>query len=240
MFIGGFQKCSLIDYPGKICAIVFTQGCNFRCPYCHNPELVKPEMYEEPLPENYILDFLERRKTMLEGVTVTGGEPLLHKNLPVFLRNIKELGYAVKLDTNGSFPEELKKIVDDRLVDYIAMDIKAPLEKYNSVAGIDVNMRDIEKSIAIILHSNLDYQFRTTVVKSLLNIEDLKKIAKLLRGAHSYILQRFRFDSKIIEESLLNKTEYSEEEMQRFQNIVTVLLKEEGVLCRLMPMVSQD
>ncbi len=240
MLIGGFQKFSLIDYPGKICAIVFIQGCNFRCPYCHNPELVNPRMYRESIPEKDILEFLEKRRAMLEGVVVTGGEPLLHKDLPIFLKTIKEMGYAIKLDTNGSFPGELKSIIDDRLVDYIAMDIKSPLGKYDLVTGVSVHIKNIKRSIELIILSDLDYQFRTTVVKSFLNIEDLKQICELIKGGRSYVLQRFRFDGKIMNESLLNKAKYSEEEIQKFQNIVTVLLKEKDTLCRLMPMVSQD
>ena len=221
MYIGGLEKFSLIDYPGKICAVVFTQGCNFRCSYCHNPELVEPRMYREPIPEEEVLEFLEKRKAILEGVVITGGEPLLHKDLPLLLKAIKEIGYAVKLDTNGSFPEELRKIVNDKLVDYIAMDIKAPLEKYDLLAGVDVNTEDIERSIRIIMHSNLGYHFRTTVVKSLLNIEDLKQIRELIKGACNYVLQEFRFNSKIMDNSLLNKAKYSKHEIQKFQDIVT-------------------
>jgi len=222
MLIGGFQKFSLTDYPGKSCAIVFTQGCNFRCPYCHNPELVEPASYETPIPENYVLDFLKRRKTMLEGVTVTGGEPLLQKDLRFFLKNIKEMGYTVKLDTNGSFPEQLKKIIEEGLADYIAMDIKAPLEKYASVTRVNVNMKDIQKSIDIIIHSNLNYHFRTTVLKSLLDFNDLKLIYELIKKTNNYILQKFEFSGKILDNSLLGKVEYEEKEIQKFQNAITV------------------
>ena len=222
MLIGGFQKFSLTDYPGESCAIVFTQGCNFRCPYCHNPELVEPASYETPIPENYVLDFLKRRKTMLEGVTVTGGEPLLQKDLRFFLKNIKEMGYTVKLDTNGSFPEQLKKIIEEGLADYIAMDIKAPLEKYASVTRVNVNMKDIQKSIDIIIHSNLNYHFRTTVLKSLLDFNDLKLIYELIKKTNNYILQKFEFSGKILDNSLLGKVEYEEKEIQEFQNAITV------------------
>jgi len=224
MLIGGVQKFSLIDYPGKICAIVFTQGCNFRCPYCHNPKLVKPRMYGEPIPEEDVFRFLEKRKTVLEGVVLTGGEPLLQKDLLVFLKTIKKMGYAIKLDTNGSFPGELKSIIDDRVVDYIAMDIKAPLEKYDFVCGVKVNTENIKRSIEIIMHSDLDYQFRTTVVKSFLNVEDLKQICGLIKGSRSYILQRFNSNSKIMDNSLLNKPKYNEEETQKFQDTVINLI----------------
>ncbi|OQX50761.1 MAG: anaerobic ribonucleoside-triphosphate reductase activating protein [Candidatus Cloacimonas sp. 4484_209] len=133
MKIGGFQKVSLIDYPGKICAIVFTRGCNFRCPYCHNPELVLPENYSPLIPEEEIFSFLEKRRGKLDAVEITGGEPTLQEDLTEFIRKIKEMGFLVKLDTNGSFPSVLEKVIYSGLVDYIAMDVKAPLEKYRQV-----------------------------------------------------------------------------------------------------------
>lgn len=135
MQIGGLQKFSLLDYPGKISAVVFTQGCNFRCPYCHNPELVDPARYQECLPEEEIFSFLETRRGKLEAVTVTGGEPTLQKSLAPFLRRIKDMGFLVKLDTNGSRPDVLEELLRQKLIDYIAMDIKAPLEKYEAVTG---------------------------------------------------------------------------------------------------------
>ncbi|OPX29375.1 MAG: anaerobic ribonucleoside-triphosphate reductase activating protein [Candidatus Omnitrophica bacterium 4484_171] len=189
---------------------------------CHNPELVEPALYETPIPENYVLDFLKRRKNMLDGVTVTGGEPLLQKDLRFFLKNIKEMGYAVKLDTNGSFPGQLKKIIKEGLADYIAMDIKAPLEKYDSVTRVNVNTKNIQKSIDIIMHSNLDYQFRTTVLKSLLDFNDLKLIHGLIKKTNNYILQKFKFSGKILDNSLLDKVEYEEKEIQKLQNAITV------------------
>lgn len=223
MLIGGFQKFSLVDYPGKRCAIIFTQGCNFRCPYCHNPELVEPALYRAPIPENYVLDFLKRRRTLLEGVTITGGEPLLQKDLRFFLKNIKEMGYAVKLDTNGSFPAQLKEIIEEKLVNYIAMDIKAPLEKYAFVTRTDVNVENIQKSIDIIMHSNLDYQFRTTMPKSLLNFDDLRLMHKLIKNTDNYVLQKFRFSGKILDNSLLDKPEYKEKEIQELQRMIKTL-----------------
>jgi len=210
--IGGIQKLSLIDYPGKICAIIFTQGCNFRCPYCHNPELVLPQMYGEIIPEEDIFGFLQKRKGSLDGVEITGGEPLLHKDIGVFLRKIKQMDYTVKLDTNGSFPNRLKDIIRNRLADYIAMDIKAPLEKYNFIAGVKVNTEDIKKSIRIIVRSGLDYHFRTTVVKGLLTIKDIKQIRRLVKkeGGQRHTLQKFRFSGKILDNSLLERLGYNE------------------------------
>jgi pyruvate formate lyase activating enzyme len=135
MKIGGLQKFSLLDYPGKISAVVFTQGCNFRCPYCHNPELVDPERFQECIPEDEIFAFLETRRGKLEAVTVTGGEPTIQNGLSSFVRRIKDMGFMVKLDTNGSRPEVLEELIRHKLIDYIAMDIKAPLEKYEAVTG---------------------------------------------------------------------------------------------------------
>ncbi|MCL0040100.1 anaerobic ribonucleoside-triphosphate reductase activating protein [Thermodesulfovibrionales bacterium] len=217
MLIGGFQKSSLIDYPGRICATIFTMGCNFRCLYCHNPELVMPQLYREPISEEEILGFLEKRKAVLEGITVTGGEPLLHKDLPLFLKDIKEMGYAIKLDTNGSFPERLRQVIDEGLVDYVAMDIKGPLSKYNLIAGVTMDTGDIKKSIDIIMNSNIYYTFRTTVIKSLLTIEDLRLIAQMIKGAGRYVLQRFVAGNKLVDDSCREREKYSLEEIQKFQ-----------------------
>jgi len=227
MLIGGFQKFSLIDYPDKICAIVFTQGCNFRCGYCYNPELVEPKLFSPPIPEKEIFSFLENRKEKLDAVEITGGEPTLQPDLLEFIRKIKDMGFLVKLDSNGTHPDVIEKAIKDKLVDYIAMDIKAPLEKYAFVTQVNINVENIKKSIDIIMHSNLDYQFRTTVVKSLLSIDDLKQICKLIKGARCYILQKFRKRAKIVDSSLLNRAEYSEDEMQKFQDIVTALIQGE-------------
>ncbi len=219
MKIGGLQKFSLIDYPDKICAIVFTQGCDFRCPYCHNPELVKPEFFQEPISEEDFFNFLEKRKGKLEAVTVTGGETCLQGDLPVFLQKIKEMGYLLKLDTNGSFPEMLNEIIDQNLVDYLAIDIKAPLEKYEKIVGVPFATAKIVESIKIALSSKIDCEFRTTVVKSLLAKDDLRKIGMLIKGAHLYVLQKF-VPSKLLEPKFLNEGNYSAEEFEEFRQIM--------------------
>ena len=212
MRIGGFQKFSLIDYPGKICAIVFTQGCNFRCPYCHNPELVKPSLFGKTIIEEEIFSFLEKRKGKLDAVEITGGEPTLQKDLVDFIRRIKEMGYLVKLDTNGSNPEMLEIIINHGLVDYIAMDIKAPLEKYKEVTHSVISPEKIKRSIRIIMNSNIKYEFRTTVVKSQLSEEDIISIGKLIEGAELYILQKF-IPSKTLDPNFLNEKTYSDGEL---------------------------
>jgi len=147
MLIGGFQRFSLIDYPGKICAIVFTQGCNFRCPYCHNPELVNPELFEAPIPEGNILSFLANRKGKLDAVEITGGEPTLQPDLMDFMSELKNHQYLVKLDTNGSNPGIISEAIERDLVDYLAMDVKAPLERYQEITNSGVDPAKIEHSI---------------------------------------------------------------------------------------------
>ncbi len=191
MRIGGFQKVSLIDYPGEICSVVFCQGCNFRCPYCHNPELVNPELFAECLPVDSILAFLRNRIGKLDAVTVTGGEPTIQQDLSRFLMCLKELGYLVKIDTNGSLPDVLEHLIDEKLVDYIAMDIKGPLDKYGKTAGVQIIQEKIAESVQLILSSGLNHEFRTTVVDTLLTEEDLISIGELIAKARRYAIQPF-------------------------------------------------
>lgn len=218
MQIGGFQKVSLIDYPGKVSCVVFTQGCNFRCPYCHNRELVVASEFGEPVPDNQILDFLRARNGKLQGVVVTGGEPTLQPDLKDFLREVKRLGYAVKLDTNGSRPGVLRDLLAARLVDFIAMDIKAPLEKYDLLSGVPVDIRRIQESIALILASGREYQFRTTLVKPLLSQQDLPRISELIKAPPSYVLQNFSATDKVLDPSLLDRGHYTEEEVSALKD----------------------
>lgn len=208
MIIGGVQKTSLLDYPDKISAIVFTQGCNFRCGYCHNPELINSKEQAWTVPA--FLEFLKTRKGKLDAVVITGGEPCLQKDLPEFIKEIKKLGFLVKLDTNGNYPQMLKKVLP--YVDYIAMDIKAPLEEYEEIIKVKVNTDDIKNSIDIIMNSGKSYEFRTTVVKSLLSEDDILKIGDLINGAQCYYLQKF-VPSKILDIKLINEAAYSDEEL---------------------------
>lgn len=205
MQIGGLQKLSLIDFPGKVSAVVFTQGCNFRCPYCHNRELVIPEDFKEPLCEREVLNFLFDRRDKLQGVVITGGEPTLQKGLIPFLKKVKRFGYAVKIDTNASQPNVLKQIISAHLVDFIAVDIKAPLERYHKLAGVTVKVDDIVDSINIILESGVEHLFRTTVVKPLMQEDDLKKITDLISSAQRYILQEFVPRETVLDNSLLDR-----------------------------------
>jgi len=219
MIIGGFQKFSLIDYPDKICAIVFTQGCNFRCPYCHNPELVDPKKFGIELKEAEILSFLDRRKGKLDAVTVTGGEPLLQSDLSTFLSEVKRLGYLVKLDTNGSFPSRLEGIVQSKFVDYIAMDIKTSLDKYQQAIKRKIDTRKILDSIRLIMDSGLDYEFRTTVVKALFEKDDFYRIGQLIKNARLYVLQKF-VPSKALDDTFLDMKSCTDEELDCVKEIM--------------------
>jgi len=213
MNIGGLQKISLIDYPGKICAILFTQGCNFRCPYCHNPELVDPDLFEKCIPEEDFFSFLEKRRGKLDAVSITGGEPTIQPDLVEFVERVKGMGYLVKIDTNGSRPEVLEKLIDRGLVDYIAMDVKAPLKRYREITKSNVKPDRIKQSIKVIMDSGVEYEFRTTVVKSLLNKNDLQKITNLIKDARLYVLQKF-VPSKALDEKFLSETPYSDEDLE--------------------------
>lgn len=213
MNIGGWQRVSLIDFPEKICSILFTQGCNFRCPYCHNPELVEAGLFRECLSEDEIFAFLEKRQGKIDAVSITGGEPTIQPDLVEFIEAIRKIGYLIKIDTNGSRPDVLEKLINQRLLDYIAMDVKAPLEKYRKVAKSKVNPDKIKQSIEIIIGSDIPYEFRTTVVKSLLTMSDLQKITSLIKDARLYVLQKF-VSSKCLEKKFLGETTYPDEDFE--------------------------
>jgi len=190
MKIGGLQKFSFIDYPNKTSAIIFTQGCNFRCAYCHNPELVYPNKYQVPMPEEQVFAFLESRKNQLDAVVITGGEPTLQPDLIEFIKKIKSMGFLVKLDSNGSNPKVLEQVINQKLVDFIAMDIKAPFDKYNLVCCVPININDITKSIDLIKNSGIDFLFRTTYDKSKLFDEDIQTMTDFLKVDTHYKVQK--------------------------------------------------
>lgn len=216
MQIAGIQKTSLLDYPKKISAIIFTKGCNFHCGYCHNPELIKSSK-EQIYNMSAFWNFLKSRQGKLDGIVITGGEPCLQDDIEEFIKKIKKLNFLVKLDTNGYFPEKLEKLIPN--IDYIAMDIKAPLEKYNQITQVNIIKEKIQESINIIKNSSIDYEFRTTVIKSQLTFEDFEKIGLLINGAKKYYLQKF-IPSKILDQSLINETSYTDEE---FNKIIKIL-----------------
>lgn len=192
MTFHGFQKMTLLDFPGKVACTLFAGGCNFRCPFCHNAGLVLEPGKWEAYEGDEILSFLKKRQGLLDGVCITGGEPLLHPELPDFMAAVKELGFLVKLDTNGSFPDRLKGIVSEGLADYVAMDIKNSRAKYPLTVGLsDYDIRPVEESVAFLLSGAVDFEFRTTVVRELHTVEDIQDIGAWIAGAPRYFLQNF-------------------------------------------------
>ncbi len=223
MKIGGLLKFSLIDFPGKLSAVIFTQGCNFRCPYCHNSELVLPEKMQAPIPESEVLAFLQERRGKLQGVVVTGGEPTLQNDLIDFMQQIRDMGFLLKLDTNGSNPEVLREIIHLGLVDYVAMDIKAPMDKYEFVTGaMDIEAK-IKRSINIILTSQLEHEFRTTLAPKLVSREDIEKIKPLINGSNRYVVKNFIPGENVLDLNLAKEpvTPYREEiiQLQKMFNV---------------------
>lgn len=203
MKFNGFQKLTLLDYPGKVACTLFTAGCNLRCPFCHNASLVTHIDNVVSYDEDEILDFLRKRQGILEGVCITGGEPLMQSGVTDFIKKVKELGFSVKLDTNGTFPEKLTMLAESKLIDYVAMDIKNCKEKYAVTSGItDLNIGNIEKSVEFLLSGKIPYEFRTTVVAEFHTPQDIGGIAKWIKGADKYYLQNFVDSGDLIEDGL--------------------------------------
>ena len=198
--IQGLQKLTLLDFPGRTACTVFMGGCNLRCPFCHNVPLVLDPNGDVPFSEKEIFDFLNKRRGVLDGVAVTGGEPLLQKELPAFLRKVKAAGFLTKVDTNGFFPDVLKLLLDEKLVDYVAMDVKNSPEKYAVTCGAEeLDIAPAKESVALLLQSGIDFEFRTTVIKEYHTTEDIREIARWISGAPHYYLQAFK-DSGILRE----------------------------------------
>ena len=219
MIISGFQKLTLLDFPGKTACTVFTPGCNFRCPFCHNTSLVLQPCESERIPEGEILAYLDKRKGILDGVVITGGEPLLHSDIPDFLREVKNLGYKIKLDTNGSMPELLLRITEDGLVDYVAMDIKNSPDQYAKTVGIsDLDLSPVRRSVEILMNGDTEYEFRTTLVSGLHTQGSVKDLAKWISGAKRYYLQRFKDSGNLISPDGLSS--FNEVEMKEFADLV--------------------
>lgn len=220
MLIQGLNKTTLLDYPGCVAATIFVGGCNFRCPFCQNSGLVLESSAEEIIPEEEILAFLKKRKNVLKGICITGGEPTLQEDLPGFICQIRNLGYRIKLDTNGYRPEILKRLLEERLLDYVAMDIKNSPDKYAETAGVDyegggLNLEKINESIGLLLCGTVEYEFRTTVVKELHTLEDMIKIGEWIKGCRAYFLQKFQDNGNNICEGYHEPDENVMREMQR-------------------------
>jgi len=201
MKICGVQKLTLLDFPSHLACTVFLQGCNFACPFCHNSSLI-PIGKDSNFETEEFFKFLESRKTKLDGVAITGGEPLLNNDIDVFIRRIKDMGFEVKLDTNGSNPKLLKKLIDEKLVDYVAMDVKNSFEKYALTIGKETNLNNIKESIDILINSQIDYEFRTTVVKEYHEVDDFKKMGELIKGAKKYFIQSFTYQDSVLDKNL--------------------------------------
>jgi len=227
MVLGGLQKNSLIDYPGKVSSVLFLSGCNFDCPYCHNPALVNGSpLLSPPVDEEAVYDFLESRRSFLDGVVISGGEPTLHKGLVTLCEKIKQMGYKVKLDTNGSRPQVIKMLIDDGLVDYIAMDIKTDPFKYSPLTKEDYTPERILSSIMVIMESNLPYEFKTTCIKPLVDVSVIETISRLIEGSDLYALQRFQ-RTEVLHPEFFEENEYriDENELMRLKSVAEPWVK---------------
>lgn len=228
MIFGGFQKTSLIDYPGKVSCVIFLSGCNLTCPYCHNPELVKGEgPFPSFLTEAWVIDFLKKRIGLLDGVVITGGEPTLSRDILPLCKKVKELGFKVKLDTNGTNPEIIRQLIEKQLVDYLAMDIKTDPIAYSPVFSRTPVSDRILTSIKVLMDSSIPYEFRTTCVKPLFDEGILKAVLQQIQGARQYALQRFHF-IKILKPSFFENQNcgFSEDELQTFREIASRYVQE--------------
>lgn len=231
MIIGGYQKLTLIDYPKKLATTVFTVGCSFRCPFCHNPELVltsNQQLATNNITEKEFFDFLKKRKGKLDGVCITGGEPLIQPDIINFIKKIKKLGFLVKVDTNGTRPDVLKKIINQKLVDYIAMDIKNSPKRYDVASGVKSDMERIKLSVDMIMNSGIDYEFRTTVVPGIHTVRDFDAIAKWIKGAPAYYLQEYR-EIKILDPKLKKKTKGKKIDLDKIKERIEKNFKKVGI-----------
>lgn len=216
--IRGYLPSSFLDYPGKIVSVVFLPGCNFRCPFCFNVEMVKNSRKLKRIEAEEVFNHLKSRKKWLDGICITGGEPTLHKGLFDFISKIKQMGFLVKLDTNGTNPEILKKLIEDKLLDYIAMDIKAPLEKYEKVVESKLDLKKIQESVDIIRNGGVEYEFRSTILPKLHSKEDILGIGKWLKGSKRYFLQQFR-PEKTLDKEFQKEKPYSIEQLKELVEI---------------------
>ena len=205
---------SMLDWPGKIAMILFTGGCNLRCPYCHNPDFVENYESMPDILEQDIFEILKKKKNWIDGAVISGGEPTLQDDLPLFLGNIKKLGYAAKIETNGTNPEMLEQIISKKIIDSISMDVKWPIEQYGKYS------EDVKKSIELIKNSNIGYEFSTTVVPGIIGKEEMTKICELIKGAKNYTLQQFQSKNiNLLDKTLINTVSYKKEELEGFLNI---------------------
>lgn len=227
MILSGLQKSTLIDYPGKIAAVIFTAGCNLRCGYCHNPEMVLPDQIvahsSSHISENIFFDFLDRRVGILDGVSICGWEPTIHRDLPDFCRKIKEKWFSVKLDTNGRDPDMIARLIGEDHVDYFAMDIKYTWEKYSTLVWSSIDQKKYEKSIELIMSRAKDYEFRSTIIDGVHTSEDIREMASYIAWAKIYYLQNYRSDVTL--DPVFVWSSFSENELENFRKIAKKSVK---------------
>ncbi|MBW2984505.1 anaerobic ribonucleoside-triphosphate reductase activating protein [Candidatus Woesearchaeota archaeon] len=226
VIIKGIQKTSMIDYPGKISTVIFTGKCNMKCPFCQNPDLIINTDKMPELDEKKILGFLKKKKKWIDGVCITGGEPLIHKDIGDFIKKIKELGFLVKIDTNGLNPELLKKLIDDKIIDYIAMDIKSDKEHYSRATGTEVDIEKIDKSIELIKSSGISYEFRATIVPDFFDQKIMQNIGEWLKGSKRFALQQFRSTLPLLDKAFEGKEPYKKEVLDQFRDIMQGYVEE--------------
>ena len=226
MKIKGFIKNTFIEYPGKIAAMIFLPNCNFKCSFCFNPELISDNEAIKDIDEKEVFDFLEKNKKWIDAVVISGGEPTLQKDLIEFIKKIKNLGYLVRIYTNGTNPKMLEKLIDEKLIDSIAMDIKAPLteEGYESITNVKGMLENVKKSISLIMQSDLEYEFRTTVVPSIHTEKDIEEIAKHIKDANLFILQKF-LPENVLDSKLKKLKTQNDDEMEKLAEIARKYVK---------------
>lgn len=222
MIIAGLQKMTITDFPENVACILFLKGCNFRCPYCHNSELIDYKIDDNYILKEEVFDFLKKRQGILDGVVISGGEPTVNKDLPKLIKEIRDLGFKIKLDTNGTNPQMLKELLEDGLIDYVAMDIKNVQTKYLETAGLSEKnvqiLENVQKSIDILKKSNVDHEFRTTIMKNYHNIEDLEEINKLIGKDEKYFIQNFEDSEYVLDHNI---EPFSEKELKEINNKLT-------------------
>jgi len=228
MRIASFQKLTLLDFPGRTATTIFTIGCNFRCGFCHNPELVLPEKFPDTISEEIFFEFLDRRKKLLDGVCITGGEPTLQKDLPDFLRKIRKKGFATKLDTNGSNPEMLEKLFRENLLDFVALDIKASPENYAKLVGIDIFPK-VQASKSLISQSGIEFELRTTLIREIHDEAEFTKILEFVRGAPKYFLQNFQVQGGCLDSTFEKMHGFTSTELKKMAERARGFVGECGV-----------
>ena len=224
MKISGIQKLTLLDFPGKVACTIFTPGCNLRCPFCHNATLVFS--CTDEIGEESVLAFLKKRVGILDGMCVTGGEPLLQKDIAAFLRKVKDLGYQIKLDTNGTFPDRLQPLLEEGLVDYVAMDIKASPANYDNATGVVTDLDKVRRSVELLKNSGVAHEFRTTTVKGIHTADDFAAIAEWLQGEENYYIQQYKVADDMIGAPFES---FTKEELNAFADVVKQTVKTVGV-----------